>query len=212
MSCYNDPHLRRQEEFGQAGNTVKIGGEVFVACRVIGAPPLTSCPFYTESAAKNEKLYKKNLIESGEFGSREDLGKERLGFKFADVKSDKVKAHKVKKDKKLCKLAFEWDTVQKNDAKEEQEKRSREEGEKMAALKKAEAIKIQKNIKNEERKAQKIKPMKKKCPVTKAPSDQYKTHVNEGRTHGWKLPPRWGLKGGVGGEAASNTVRDLYFV
>ena len=58
-----DPHLRKQEDFGAVGNTVKIGGETFVACKVIVAPPHTSCTMYAQCQARNEKLYRKKLIE-----------------------------------------------------------------------------------------------------------------------------------------------------
>ena len=83
-----DPHLRKQEDFGALGNTVKIGGETFVACKVIGAPPHTSCTMYAQCQARNEKLYRKKLIESGEFGKR-DNKIERLGFGFKNMKKKK---------------------------------------------------------------------------------------------------------------------------
>ena len=67
-----DPHWRKQEEFGVLGNTVKIEGELFVGCQVIGAPPHTSCPGYAKLKARNEKLYRMELINSGEFGKRDE--------------------------------------------------------------------------------------------------------------------------------------------
>ena len=116
MSIHSDLHLRKQEEFDHQGNTVKIGGEVYVACTVIGAPPHNSCPFYQTSAARNEKLYKEKLIEGGEFGAREDLGRARLGFQFAGVQVKEVKRKPVKKDtdeqKVVKRKTVKKDTVQ----------------------------------------------------------------------------------------------------
>ena len=236
MSYHTDPHLRRQEEFGQMGNTVKIGGEIYVACKVIGVPPHTSCPFYTDSAASHEKLNKKKLIESGEFGAREDLGMERLGFGFVNGHEEVQRSRKkVKLDTKLCKMAFDWDIEKPDAAKMEEDQRSREEGERMAALRKVEAIQRQKKLKKEEKsKAKTVKPKQKtSASVKKPPSTQHQTHMNdwgrrkehkvkekvpekeppsteqktqeEVRSHGWDLPPGWGLKGGSGGATPGNS-------
>ena len=45
---HSDPHLRKEEEFGVPGRTMKVGKEKFVVCTVIGAPPHSSCPFYRQ--------------------------------------------------------------------------------------------------------------------------------------------------------------------
>ena len=49
MQFNSDPHLRRPEEFGVEGMTVKVGNKKLVACTVIGAPSHRSCPFYYKS-------------------------------------------------------------------------------------------------------------------------------------------------------------------
>jgi hypothetical protein len=49
MQFSSDPHLRRPEEFGVEGMTVKVGKEKLVACTVIGAPSHRCCPFYYQS-------------------------------------------------------------------------------------------------------------------------------------------------------------------
>ena len=45
---HSDPHLRKEEEFGVPGRTMKVGKEKFAVCTVIGAAPHTSCPFYRQ--------------------------------------------------------------------------------------------------------------------------------------------------------------------
>ena len=95
-----DPLLKKQSEFGVPGNTVKIGRETYVGCVVIGAPPHTSCPMYTQTMAMSEKQYRKRLIENGEFGTRDNTI-QRLGFLFQDVKKEKVKKLVVNEDREL---------------------------------------------------------------------------------------------------------------
>ena len=127
-----DPHLRKQEDFGALGNTVKIGGEEFVACKVIGAPPHTSCTMYAQCQARNEKLYRKKLIESGEFGKR-DNKIERLGFEFKNVKKEKLEKLKVSEDRELKQMAFNWSPSEPSQQKQEEAQKARERGEEMAA-------------------------------------------------------------------------------
>ena len=126
-----DPHLRKQEDFGALGNTVKIGGETFVACKVIGAPPHTLCTMYAQCQARNEKLYRKKLIESGEFGKR-DNKIERLGFEFRNVKKEKLEKLKVSKDRELKQMAFNWSPSEPSQQKQEEAQKARERGEEMA--------------------------------------------------------------------------------
>ena len=127
-----DPHLRKQEDFGALGNTVKIGGETFVACKVIGAPPHTSCTMYAQCQARNEKLYRKKLIESGEFGKR-DNKIERLGFGFKNMKKEKFEKLKVNEDRELKQMAFKWSPSEPSQLKQEETQKSREKGEELAA-------------------------------------------------------------------------------
>ena len=127
-----DPHLRKQEDFGVPGNTVKIGGETFVACQVIGAPPHTLCTMYAQCQARNEKLYRKKLIESGEFGKR-DNKIERLGFEFRNVKKEKLEKLKVSEDRELKQMAFNWSPSEPSQLKQEETQKSRDKGEELAA-------------------------------------------------------------------------------
>ena len=119
-----DPHLRKQEDFGALCNTVKIGGEAFVACNVIGAPPHTLCTMYAQCQARNEKLYRKKLIESVEFGKR-DNKIERLGFEFKNVKKEKLEKLKVSEDSELKQMAFNWSPSEPSQQKQEETQKAR---------------------------------------------------------------------------------------
>ena len=167
-----DPHLRKQEDFGALGNTVKIGGEIFVACKVIGAPPHTSCTMYAQCQARNEKLYRKKLIESGEFGKR-DNKIERLGFGFKNMKKEKLEKLKVNEDRELKQMAFKWSPSEPSQLKQEETKKSREKGEELAAER---AKKKEKKI--ETNKIKIIKQKKKNC-LVESEKSQFKTHTNE---------------------------------
>jgi len=167
-----DPHLRKQEDFGALGNTVKIGGETFVACKVIGAPPHTSCTMYAQCQARNEKLYRKKLIESGEFGKR-DNKIERLGFGFKNMKKEKLEKLKVNQDRELKQMAFKWSPREPSQLKQEETQKSREKGEELAAER---AKKKEKKI--ETNKIKIIKQKKKNC-LVESEKSQFKTHTNE---------------------------------
>ena len=167
-----DPHLRKQEDFGALGNTVKIGGETFVACKVIGAPPHTSCTMYAQCQARNEKLYRKKLIESGEFGKR-DNKIERLGFGFKNMKKEKLEKLKVNEDRELKQMAFKWSPSEPSQLKQEETQKSREKGEELAAER---AKKKEKKI--ETNKIKIIKQKKKNC-LVESEKSQFKTHTNE---------------------------------
>ena len=168
-----DPHLRKQEDFGALGNTVKIGGEEFVACKVIGAPPHTFCTMYAQCQARNERLYRKKLIESGEFGKR-DNKIERLGFEFKNVKKEKLEKLKVSEDRELKQMAFNWSPSEPSQQKQEEAQKARERGEKMAAER---AMKKQNKI--ETNKIKIIKKKKKNSFVESGSKPQFKTHTNE---------------------------------
>ena len=167
-----DPHLRKQEDFGALGNTVKIGGETFVACKVIGAPPHTSCTMYAQCQARNEKLYRKKLIESGEFGKR-DNKIERLGFGFKNMKKEKLEKLKVNEDRELKQMAFKWSPSEPSQLKQEETQKSREKGEELAAER---AKKKEKKI---ETNKIKIIKQKKKNGLVESEKSQFKTHTNE---------------------------------
>ena len=126
-----DPHLKKQREFGVPGNTVKVERETYVGCIVIGAPPHTSCPMYTLTKAMAEKQYRKRLIKTGEFGTRDNTI-QRLGFQFHDVRKQKIKKLEVKEDGELKRMAFGWSVGTPSAEKEEENRKSREEGEKLA--------------------------------------------------------------------------------
>ena len=132
MSHHMDPHLKKQSEFGVPGNTVKIGRETYVGCVVIGAPPHTSCPMYTVNMAKAEKEYRRRLIKNGEFGTRDNTI-QRLGFQFLDVKKEKIKKLEVNEDGELKRMAFDWSAGTPSAEKEEENRKSREKGEKLAS-------------------------------------------------------------------------------
>ena len=172
-----DPHLRKQEDFGVPGNTVKIGGETFVACQVIGAPPHTSCTMYAQCQARNEKLYRKKLIESGEFGKR-DNKIERLGFGFKNMKKEKLEKLQVNEDRELKQMAFKWSPSEPSQLKKEETHKSREKGEELAAeraKKKEEKIETnQKKIIKQKRKNSFVESEKKQ-----GSKPQFKTHTNE---------------------------------
>ena len=206
MNNFSDPHLRRQEDFGQVGNTVKVGKDTFVGCTVIGEPPHVNCPFYQKSQAKHEKIYRENLIKSGELGKREDIGMARLGFKFCDVKKEEVVKLKVTDDVDLRKVAF-LRKVQPSDEKLREDKLSGEEGEKLAAARKEEAQTLAKKVLKQDKTNKKVKNSQntKKNVKFTSTSTQFKTHVNEGRRRsGWQSSPGGGLMGGAPGTSSSN--------
>ena len=172
-----DPHLRKQEDFGVPGNTVKIGGETFVACQVIGAPPHTSCTMYAQCQARNEKLYRKKLIESGEFGKR-DNKIERLGFEFRNVKKEKLEKLKVSEDRELKQMAFNWSPSEPSQLKQEETQKSRDKGEELAAeraKKKEEKIETNKKKIIKQKKKNSFVESEKK----QGSKPQFKTHTNE---------------------------------
>ena len=98
MSHQCDPHLRKQEEFGVPGNTVRLGKHIYVGCILIGAPPHSNCHMYKENIAKHEKAYRRKIISSGKYGTRDNTIK-RLGFQFKDQKKKRSKSVMKKKTK-----------------------------------------------------------------------------------------------------------------
>ena len=132
MSHQCNPHLRKQEEFGAPGNTVRLGKETYVGCIVIGAPPHSNCPMYKENMARHKKAYRSKIIKSGEYGTR-DKTITRLGFQFKDQKKIKVKKCQDTEDKSLKILAFKWSLGEPSQEKKESDRNSRAEGEKYAA-------------------------------------------------------------------------------
>ena len=223
MSHHMDPHLKKQSEFGVPGNTVKIGRETYVGCVVIGAPPHTSCPMYTVNMAKAEKEYRKRLIESGEFGTR-DGTIQRLGFQFHNVKKEKIKKLEVSEDGELKRMAFTWSAGTPSAEKEEETRKSREEGEKLASKR----FNQSRNKKSENQIKiikQKIEDKIIKTSEYKKEKSRFKTHPNEvsckhcnrqnvhmcqedaenklwTRRSGW--PYRGGLRGGTPAGTSSN--------
>ena len=153
MSHQCDPHLRKQEEFGVPGNTVRSGKHTYVGCIVIGAPPHSNCPMYKENMARHEKMYRRKIVNSGEYGTRDNTIK-RLGFHFKDKKKEKIKKCQETEDKDLKSLAFKWSLGEPSQEKKESDKKARAEGEEYAA-------KLV-NITPEEKKISQIKKRKKK--------------------------------------------------
>ena len=132
MSHQCDPHLRKQDEFGVPGNTVRSGKQTYVGCIVIGAPPHSNCPMYKENLARHEKMYRRKIVNSGEYGSRDNTIK-RLGFHFKDKKKQKIKKCQETEDKDLQRLAFKWSQGEPSQEKEKRDEKARAEGEKYAA-------------------------------------------------------------------------------
>ena len=177
MFHHMDPHLRKQFEFGVPGNTVKIDKETYVGCVVIGAAPHTSCPMYSLTKAMSEKQHRKRLIESGEFGSR-DSTIQRLGFQFNDIKKEKIEKLQVNEDGKLKQMAFNWLVGAPSEKKEEENRKSREEGELLAAKMSSQCVDEKKENKNKNIK-QKIEDKIIKSSEKQYGKSQFKTHLNE---------------------------------
>ena len=177
MFHHMDPHLRKQCEFGVPGNTVKIENETYVGCVVIGAAPHTNCPMYRLTKAMSEKQHRKKLIESGEFGSR-DSTIQRLGFHFHDIKKEKIEKLQVNEDGKLKQMAFSWSVGAPSKKKEEENRKSREEGELLAAKMSSQYVDEKKENKNKNMK-QKIEDKVIKSSQTQNGKSQFKTNVNE---------------------------------
>ena len=223
-----DPHLRKQEEFGVPGNTVRSGKHTYVGCIVIGAPPHSSCPMYTENVARHEKAYRSKIINSGEYGKRDNTIK-RLGFHFKDKKKEKINKCQDTEDKNLKILAFKWSLGEPSQEKKESDKKARAEGEKYAAK--------MGTITPEEKKISQIKRRKQKNKTAQvnqkqSTQAQFKTHEHEvgckqcnkesvhmckedaenmiwTKRGGW--PYRGGLRGGAPAGRSSNvsTYKDL---
>jgi hypothetical protein len=200
---HSDPHLRSQEEFGVRGREVKVRKENFVLCTVIGEQQHTNCNFYKESVANNEKAYMAKLVESGEYGKREEV--ERKGFSFKKEKSKKIKKYKTKNDRKLEGIAFSWKVKTPTKEKLMEDKKKQEEGEKLAATKKSENEKQQKKIENKEKRIQKKEQkQRRKCKLTKegskvgqGMSGKVKCEMVKPVRGGWPPAPAGaGLKGG----------------
>ena len=230
MSHHCDPHLRKQEEFGVPGNTVRLGKHIYVGCIVIGAPPHSNCHMYRENIAKHEKAYRRKIVNSGEYGSRDNTIK-RLGFDFKDQKKEKIQKCQEKEDKYLKHLAFKWSLGEPSPEKKESDRKSREEGEKYAAK-----MIVTAKDENKNKQIKKLKQIKKikNVQVDQKQSDksQFKTHEHEvgckqcnkesvhmckedaenmmwTKRGGW--PYRGGLRGGAPAGRSSNvsTYKDL---
>ena len=91
------------------GNTVRSGKHTYVGCIVIGAPPHSSCPMYKENMARHEKAYRSKIINSGEYGTRDNTIK-RLGFQFKTKRKKRSRSAKTQKTKisKLLHLNGHW--------------------------------------------------------------------------------------------------------
>ena len=229
MELHSDPHLRRPEEFGVEGKTIRVGKDIMVVCTVIGAPPHRCCPQYHKSVVAQEKKHRKKIVESGEFGTR-SLIVDRKGFNFREIKKEKKDKIKESEDSALKKLAFGWSLKEATEEEKANNKKSQEEGEKLAAVMKTKTNK----------KENKTKPPKKEIKTdqggleskpetadTSHDKSQFKTHKNEVscrqcnsekvhecrddatetvrvRRGGWGRFPGGGLKGGAPAGRSSN--------
>lgn len=204
---HSDPHLRSQEEFGVMGKEVKVGKENFVLCTVIGEQPHSNCNFYKESVASNERAYMAKLVESGQYGKREEV--ERKGFSFKKEKNENIKKYKTKNDRKLEGIAFSWKVKTPTKEKLMEDKKKQEEGEKLAATKKSENKKQQKKIENKEkRNKKKEQKLKRKCKLTKEGAkvgQGVKCEMLKPVRGGWpSVPAGAGLKGGAPSSSSSS--------
>ena len=230
MEPISDPHLRRPEEFGVEGKTVMVGKDTMVVCTVIGAPPHRCCPQYHKSVVAQERRHRKKIIESGEFGTR-SLIVDRKGFNFREIKKEKKEKRKESEDSTLKKLAFGWSIKEATEEEKAQNKKSQEEGEKLAAVmktktktqKKENKTKAEKKEIKTDQSSQETKPETADQPDIKS---QFKTHKNEvnckhclservhecrddivivrGERGGWGRTPGGGLKGGAPAGRSSN--------
>ena len=224
MFHHMDPHLKKQSEFGVPGNTVKVERETYVGCIVIGAPPHTSCPMYTQTMAMSEKQYRKRLIQNGEFGTRDNTI-QRLGFLFQDVKKEKVKKLMVNEDGELKRMAFGWSAGTLSAEKEEENRKSRKEGEKLASKRfnQSSSEKTENKIKIIKQKAEdKIlkssKNKKGECRFQTHPNEVICKQCNRENVHMCKedaenkLPKRrsgWPYHGGLRGGAPAGTSSNV---
>ena len=145
---------------------------------MIGAPTHSNCPMYKENVARHEKMYRRKIVNSGEYGIRDNTIK-RLGFHFKDKKKEKIKKCQETEDKSLKILAFKWSLGEPSQEKKENDIKSRAEGEKFAA-------KMRSAITPEEKKRTQIKKINQRNKNTKIQVDekqsnqaQFKTHENE---------------------------------
>ena len=183
MELISDPHLRRPEEFGVEGKTVRVGKDTMVVCTVIGAPPHRCCPQYHKSVVAQERRHRKKIIESGEFGTR-SLIVDRKGFNFREIKKEKKEKRKESEDSTLKKLAFGWSIKEATEEEKAQNKKSQEEGEKLAAVMKTQikTPKKENKTKSEKKEIKIDQSSLETKPETADQSDiksQYKTHINE---------------------------------
>ena len=87
---------------------------------------------YKENMARHEKAYRSKIVNSGEYGTRDNTIK-RLGFQFKNKKKQKIKKCQDTEDKKLKTIAFKWSLGETSQEKKECDRNSRAEGEKYAA-------------------------------------------------------------------------------
>ena len=161
MEVISDPHLRRPEEFGVEGKTGRVGKDTMVVCTVIGAPPHRCCPQYHKSVVAQERRHRKKIIESGEFGTR-SLIVDQKGFNFREIKKKKKKKkRKESEDSTLKKLAFGWSIKEATEEEKAQNKKSQEEGEKLAAVMKTKIKTPKKENKTKAEKKEIFKMLKK---------------------------------------------------
>jgi hypothetical protein len=211
---HSDPHLRSQEEFGVMGREVRVGKENFVLCTVIGEPPHQNCNFYKESVERNERAYMAKLVESGQYGQREDM--DRKGFSFKKEKHENIKRYKTKSDSKLQGIAFNWKAKQPTREEHILNTKNQQEGEKAAATKKSENEKQQKKIENKEKRNKKKEQMQKRKYKLAATKKQENKKLNKNmcemvnpvRGRWPPVPAGAGLKGGA--PSSSSAKVSLY--
>ena len=156
---------------------------------------------------------------------------DRKGFNFREIKKEKKEKRKESEDSTLKKLAFGWSIKEATEEEKAQNKKSQEEGEKLAAVmktktktpKKENKTKAEKKEIKTDQNGQETKPETADKPGTKS---QFKTHKNEvnckqctservhecrddivgvrGERGGWGRTPGGGLKGGAPAGRSSN--------
>ena len=97
-----DPHLMPVTKFGVPGKVVTKGGRTYALVTNLSGYSHSFC-----TRGEEERRHRARLEESGELGTREDLGDKRIGKCFPAVQQVcKDERRKEEEDSHLKRLAF----------------------------------------------------------------------------------------------------------
>ena len=97
-----DPHLMPVTKFGVPGKLVTKGGRTYALVTNLSGHSHSFC-----TRGEEERQHRARLEESGELGTREDLGDKRIGKSFPVVQQVwKEERRKEEEDPHLKRLAF----------------------------------------------------------------------------------------------------------